>query len=72
MKKKSAKKRKWTSFGSQAGLNRLNHKHHDQELINQKSAADAKGQQLENEARNKDIKILELERKVKSSETIAK
>ena len=30
------------------------------EKENVKSAADAKGQQLENEARNKDIKILEL------------
>ena len=47
-------------------------KKRNQELLNQKSATDAKTQQLENEARNKDTRIIELERKIKNSEAAAK
>ena len=46
-------------------------KKRSQELLNQKTAADAKTQQLENEARNKDTRIIELERKIKNSEAVA-
>ena len=47
-------------------------KKRSQELLNQKSATDAKTQQLENKARNKDTRIIELERKIKNSGAAAK